>query len=133
MSGRLMLAGVAIATIVAGCALNSELSRDDHGSAQDRRERVVELIRTGQLREHNEYGDVVLPPDFEGASKDGIVTVRDAPFMVFFMTWTGFSPDPYCGYEYAPDEGSVDPDPLASGSGNRLEQIAPGWYWICAS
>jgi len=43
----------------------------------------------------------VLPDDYADLSHMGLIEVRDDPFMVFFTTWTGFSPDPYCGYEYS--------------------------------
>jgi hypothetical protein len=127
------IATALIATGLAGCvpALLAP-SRSDTGAAQDQREEIVEMIRSGQLTERNEFQQLVLPPQFAGASQGGLLEVRDDPFMVFFITWTGFSPDPYCGYEYAPDPGSLDPDPLGSGHGDE-ELIGDSWYWICAS
>ena len=44
----------------------------------------------------------------------------------------GFSPDPYCGYEYASDPDLLEVDPLGSGHG-IAESLDGGWYWICAS
>ena len=117
---------------ISGCALRPIApTRDDHGSAQDQRQRIVEMIQLGQLGEPDEYDEVALPQPLAGASNRGRVLVRNGPFMVFFVTWTGFSPDPYCGYEFAPDPGSVDPDPLGSGQG-QAESIGDSWFWICA-
>ena len=128
-----VIAATLFATGLAGCAPTFlAASRSDTGAAQDQRKRIVELIRSGQLTERDEYHQLVLPSQLAGASKDGLLEVQDDPFMVFFITWTGFSPDPYCGYEYAPDSGSLDPDPLGSGQGHE-EPIGDSWYWICAS
>jgi hypothetical protein len=52
---------------------------------------------------------------------------------VFFLRVTGFSPDPYCGYEYAPVPESIVLDPLGSGEGIAEPLPVAGWYWICAS
>ncbi len=133
MVRKLALSSLVLSFGVAGCALTPEMARDDQGRAQDRREQVVELIRSGQIAERDEYDNVVLPAGLADASIHGKVDVRDEPFMVFFMTWTGFSPDPYCGYEYVADEATVDPDPLGSGSGKELEATGEGWFWLCAS
>jgi hypothetical protein len=54
------------------------------------------------------------------------------PLMVFFLTYTGSSPDPYCGYESAQPGSAPVPDPLGSGAG-RAEDLGNGWYWLCAS
>ncbi len=51
----------------------------------------------------------------------------------FFVRTTGFSPDPYCGYEYAPTLAMLVLDPLGSGQGNAEPLGVDGWYWICAS
>ena len=51
----------------------------------------------------------------------------------FFLRTTGFSPDPYCGYEYAPMPELLVLDPLGSGQGEANALDLDGWYWICAS
>jgi len=99
---------------------------------QEQREQIVEMIRAGQLTEEDEYGQIVLPEDLADASVNGTVQVREDPhFMVFFLTETFFSPDPYCGYEYAPDPADVVEDPLHSGKGSA-EPLGHGWYRVCA-
>jgi hypothetical protein len=52
--------------------------------------------------------------------------------MAFFFTQAFFSPDPYCGYEYAQVPEALVLDPLGSGGGGA-EDLGDGWYWICAS
>jgi len=111
----------------------SSPTRDDEGAAQDRRVQIVEMIRSGQLANRDELDRILLPDDLASASIGGDVTVRNQPFMVFFTTWVTMSPDPYCGYEFAPDTGSLDPDPEGSGQGREQEAIGDSWYWICAS
>ena len=51
----------------------------------------------------------------------------------FFLRTTGFSPDPYCGYEFAPFPNTLVLDPLGSGHGQAEPLGVDGWYWICAS
>jgi hypothetical protein len=51
----------------------------------------------------------------------------------FFLRFVFFSPDPYCGYEFVRPGGEIYDDPLGSGRGSAIEQLAEGWYWICAS
>lgn len=51
----------------------------------------------------------------------------------FFLRWTFFSPDPYCGYEFTRTAGDLDLDPLGSGQGAAEPLGVPGWYWVCAS
>jgi hypothetical protein len=99
----------------------------------DRRVEVVEMVLAGQLTERDESGSVVLPDDDADLSHLGVIEVRDDPFMVFFTTWTGSSPDPYCGYEYSADPTAVEVDPRFSGTGEARPLDAQGWYWICAS
>ncbi len=52
--------------------------------------------------------------------------------MVFFFRAAAFSPDPYCGYEYASYPDLLEVDPLGSGDG-VAEDLGEGWYWVCAS
>ena len=52
--------------------------------------------------------------------------------MAFFFTQAFFSPDPYCGYEYAQIPEALVLDPLGSGAGGA-EDLGDGWYWVCAS
>jgi hypothetical protein len=119
-----------LATVMSGCALRPEWTRSDHGRAQDRRQEVVDLIAAGKITEVGRYPDeLVLPKEYADLATDGIVEVGEGYY--FFMTWTGFSPDPYCGYEYAPDAATVSEDPLGSGGGTA-ESTGNGWYWICA-
>jgi hypothetical protein len=48
------------------------------------------------------------------------------------MTLTGFSPDPYGGFEFVPPGFTPVSDPLGSGQGEAHEMGGP-WYWIEAS
>jgi len=127
-----------ISVAIAGCQTPfSGPIREDGGDAQVRRELIVSMIRTGQLKIEDASGAVTggaltLPPDLASASIDGRIDIREGPLVVFFTTWVGSSPDPYCGYEYAPQPGSVQVDPLGSGTGDPAESIGDGWYWICA-
>lgn len=91
------------------------------------------MVESGELTERDEFGSVVLPDDHADLSHAGLIEVRDDPFMVFFTTWVGLSPDPYCGYEYSADPAAVEADPLASGTGEATALNDDGWYWICAS
>jgi hypothetical protein len=92
---------------------------------------VVRLAATGELETAPWPGEFVLPARARGLSVHGTVdVVYDAcgPIL-FFMTLTGFSPDPYAGFEYVPT--GCDPilDPLGSGHGNATD-LGDGWYWI---
>lgn len=51
----------------------------------------------------------------------------------FFVRTTGFSPDPYCGYEFAPFPDMLVLDPFGSGQGVAEPLGVDGWYWVCAS
>src|SRR5258705_328109 len=113
-----MLRLILVAIAVTGCALPP--TRNDDGPAQEQRQAIIKLIRSGQLGDSDEDNQIPLPQPLAAASRDGRVMVRRDPFMVFFLTWTGSSPDPYCGYEFAPETGSVDPDPLGSGHGEEV-------------
>lgn len=99
---------------------------------QEQREEIVELVRSGQITEEDEFGDLILPEEFADATVHGEVTVYTTPFTVFFLTETFLGPDPYCGYLYT--EGSEPTgDPLHSGSNKELKEIGGGWWWLCAS
>jgi hypothetical protein len=100
-----------------------------HAAPQEQREQIVEMIRAGQLTEKDQYGHLILPDQFAGATVHGEVTVFEDPFTVFFLTETFFGPDPYCGYEYT--EGAPNPDPHHSGRGSA-EPLGGGWYRVCA-
>ena len=96
---------VAVAILTTACYHGP--GRADHGDAQQRREQVVEMARSGSLTQHDENGDLVLPTDLADLTVYGVVTVRGDGSMVFFLTETFFSPDPYCGYEYATGRGRL--------------------------
>ena len=78
--------------------------------------------------------DFVLPDGFTGLSDDRVVWVdRDGcGIEVFFRTITGFSPDPYGGFEFATPGCDPELDPHGSGQG-RARDLGGGWYWIDAS
>jgi hypothetical protein len=110
------------------------LLRDlDFNLNQTRREAVVKAIQDGTLTETDEYGSVLLPAALADLSENGRVDVRrGSGDMVFFTRVVGFSPDPYCGYEYISDPDLLEVDPLGSGHG-IAEALGGDWYWICAS
>lgn len=58
--------------------------------------------------------------------------LRTSSGAYFFLRVTGFSPDPYCGYEYVPSGAAIDVDPRGSGGGIAEPLGIPGWFWICA-
>jgi hypothetical protein len=120
---------VGLVLVVVGCgAPATPNAAADH----ERREAVVDLVASGELAERDEDGRVVLPNKYSDLSQAGVIDVRDDPLMVFFTTWVGFGPDPYCGYEYSPEADAVVVDPRGSGTG-EAEPLGDGWYWICAS
>ena len=134
---RLVLIAIACLAIASCQVPFSGPVRENGGDAQVRRERIVSMLRTGQLKIEDASGAVTggsltLPPDLSSASIDGHIDIREGPLVVFFRTWSGSSPDDYCGYEYAPQPGSVQVDPLGSGTGDPADPIGDGWYWICA-
>lgn len=126
-----LVAGLIVAVAVLAACANQGPTRTDTGPRQEERVQIVELVRDGQLTERDEFDRLILPADLARASIGGRLEVRADPFMVFFTTWTGSSPDPYCGYEYSPTDFGVDPDPLGSGEG-EAESIGDSWFWICA-
>ena len=96
------------------------------------RETIVGMAGRNELAAA-EYGDLRLPWWATGLSVHGTVHVdRGGCGRVFFMTITGFSPDPYGGLEFVPPRCEVDPDPLGSGEGTATE-LGGGWYWIEAT
>jgi hypothetical protein len=98
---------------------------------QEQREQIVELVRSGQITEKDEFGRLILPERFADATVHGEVTVFEDPFTVFFLTETFFGPDPYCGYEYT--EGSEPRvDPHGSGRNTELKPLGGEWWWLCA-
>jgi hypothetical protein len=78
--------------------------------------------------------DFMLPDGFAGLSDTPTVWVQrdDCGTRVFFRTITGFSPDPYGGFEYATPGCIPELDPYGSGRG-RARELGGGWYWINAS
>ena len=108
--------------------------RDDEGPAQERREQIVEMIRSGELTDEDGDGWVVLPAELSEATiaREGVRVYTEPALTVFFLTQVFYSPDPYCGYEYT-DGAEPLGDPLVSGSNKELEPIDDGWYWLCAS
>ena len=73
----------------------------------------------------------VLPAGSQGLSVHGTVEQIDGVCgqRVFFMTVTGFSPDPYGGLEFVEAGCEPEPDPLGSGGGQALD-LGDGWFWI---
>lgn len=122
------IAVIVLATTLTACGAPAA---PNAAGQHERRVEVVQMVEAGELTERDELGRVLLPPDYADLSSIGRVGVRDDPLMVFFTTWTGFSPDPYCGYEYSADASSVVVDPLGSGRA-EVEPLGDGWYWICA-
>jgi hypothetical protein len=124
-----LLKGFASLLFVAGCGAPTQPKAP---GAQARRAEVVSMVRSGELAQRDEFGEVVLPEDLADTSVTDTVTVTDDPFMVFFTTWRGWSPDPHCGYEYGPDPQHVAVDPVFSGTG-QADALGDDWYWVCAS
>jgi len=125
-----MVIGVSLAALAVGggwVALNRIAS-----AAQEQREQIVELIRSGQISGEDEFGRVILPEEFADATVHGEVSVYRDPFTVFFLTQTFFGPDPYCGYEYTEGSEPIG-DPHYSGSNKELKPLGNGWWWLCAS
>lgn len=94
------------------------------------REEVVRMAAAGAL-ERSERGGFVLPPGASGLSVHGTVEriEDDCGVRVFFLTITGFSPDPYAGFEFVPDRCDPELDPLGSGHG-QATPLGDGWFWI---
>lgn len=102
------------------------------------REEVVRRAEDGQLvawtGAYARPEDFVLPDGFAGLTDGGAIWVaRDGcGIKVFFLTITGFSPDPYGGFEYASPGCQPELDPLGSGAGEARD-LGGSWYWIDAS
>lgn len=128
-----VIAGIAVVGMAVALVGGPRLARtvDFVGGLVDRTA-VVESLRAGSL-DHLGLDDHALPAGFEQLSNDGVVhgTVGP-PTMAFFFTQAFFSPDPYCGYEYAQIPDALVLDPLGSGAG-RAEDLGNGWYWVCAA
>lgn len=45
------------------------------------------------------------------------------------MTVTGYSPDPYAGFEFVPPGCEPEPDQLSSRHG-EVRPLGDGWFWI---
>ncbi len=116
--------------VVALLAVALSLPGEYH-SPQEHRQQIVAMIKSHDLVEE-QSGDLAVPAGMGDATFFGApVWVRRKPALtVFFVTQVFFSPDPYCGYEYA--EGIPEVDPLKSGTG-KAEPVGGNWYWICAS
>jgi hypothetical protein len=81
----------------------------------------------------NEIRALRMPAGAWGEHQGAWYTISDGGrLMVFFYRAAGFSPDPYCGYEYASFPDLLEVDPHGSGGG-VAEHLGDGWYWICAS
>lgn len=102
------------------------------------REEVVRRAGAGLLdsskAQYAEPEDYVLPEGFAGLTdRESLWVSRDTcGIKVFFRTITGFSPDPYGGFEYASPGCQPELDPLGSGFGIARD-LGGGWYWIDAS
>jgi hypothetical protein len=95
------------------------------------RQAIVEDLESGLARAPDEMTRRVLASQAESGDADRVQAI-EGRLMVFFTRVTGFSPDPYCGYEYASSPRALDVDPLDSGTG-VAEPLGDDWYWICAS
>jgi hypothetical protein len=129
----LVVAGVALVGMGVAVAGGPRLARNvDFAGGIVGRTEVVASVRAGTL-EHVESDDYALPTGLEDLSEDHVVqAISGPPTMAFFFTQAFFSPDPYCGYEYAQVPEALVLDPLGSGGGGA-EDLGDGWYWICAS
>jgi len=113
-------------------AVPASLGRSTSRRGTAGRSAVLESLRAGTL-EHVEYDDYALPTGLENLSRDRVVqAIAGPPSMAFFFTQAFFSPDPYCGCEYAQVPEALVLDPLGSGAGGA-EDLGDGWYWVCAS
>lgn len=135
---RRIAAAVLAVSVLAMSAIvlapTASLLRDvDFARSVGRRNEVVEMVRQGRLTETIFNGETALPDGYRDLTVWGGISVEgsgtDAP-IVFFMTVTGFSPDPYWGFEYAGDSPPIV-DPNGSGVGTA-EPLGGGWYWIAA-
>ena len=124
----------AMAAIVAVPESRFPLVRLDLAMSRTAREEMVELATAGKLEPGEYRGEYLLPAPAAGLSVHGEVDVIDEPCgkTVFFMTLTGFSPDPYGGFEFVPPGCAPVSDPLGSGQG-EAHPMGGSWYWIEAS
>lgn len=129
----LLVAGVAFAGACVAFVGGPRLARTiDFMAGSADRTTVLDALRAGTLA-HVEYDDYALPAGLDHLSRDGRVqAIAGPPTMAFFFTQAFFSPDPYCGYEYAQIPDVLVLDPHGSGGG-RAEELGDGWYWVCAS
>ena len=114
-------------------AARMALVRADLAISRAARESIVRQVDAGDLAPGEWANEYVLPEGAKGLSVHGTVDVIDSSCgrIVFFMTLTGFSPDPYAGMEYVPPGCSPEVDPLGSGQG-KADDLGDGWYWIQA-
>jgi hypothetical protein len=112
---RLLRAIALAAVLAAAAACSSGPVRHDHGLEQASRARVVQAIANGDTGVDGPVREIL----------------SRKPLVVFFRTWVASAPDPNCGYEYAEDPSSLNPDPYGSGHG-QTHDIGDGWYWLCA-
>ncbi|HEY4228321.1 MAG TPA: hypothetical protein VGM49_08270, partial [Candidatus Limnocylindrales bacterium] len=129
-----------------GWAMAWYLGRDARPALEDldlalsrgQREEIVRRAELGQLAPSTAaYASreaFLLPEGFAGLVDGSEVWVRqdECGIRVFFRTITGFSPDPYGGFEFASPGCQPEVDPLGSGAG-LARDIGGGWYWIDAS
>ena len=124
----------AMAAIIAVPATRFPIVTADLLMSRAAREDIVQLASSGRLQPGEYAGQYRLLGSEAGLSVWGDVEVFEEACgtKVFFMTVTGFSPDPYGGFEYVPDGCIPDADPLGSGAGSAYPLGGP-WYWIEAS
>jgi hypothetical protein len=106
----------------------------DFALSRIQREEVVRLAGAGALEQLEDERDYHLPDGYRGLADREIVEVWECEAggtMVFFRTITGFSPDPYGGFEYVPPGCTVEADPHGSGAG-VAHHLGDSWYWIIA-
>lgn len=129
----LVVAGIAFVGACIAIAGGPRLARTvDFAGGIHGRTAVVEALQAGRLK-RAEYDDYALPAGLENLARDGAIqATAGPPTMAFFLTQAFFSPDPYCGYEYAQVPEALVLDPLGSGGGGA-EDLGDGWYWLCAS
>jgi len=129
----LVVAAIAFAGACIAIAGGPRLARTvDFAGGIHGRTAVVEALHAGSLK-RAENDDYTLPAGLEGLARGGVVqATQGPPTMAFFLTQVFFSPDPYCGYEYAQVPESLVLDPLGSGGG-LAEDLGEDWYWVCAS
>jgi hypothetical protein len=117
-------------------AHHSDLVQLDLALSRSQRSEVARLAAEDGLtpRVDRPKGTYWLPDGYRGLSVGGDVSVWSTACgaSVFFMTVTGFSPDPYAGFEYSPGGCPPEVDPQGSGSGVATD-LGGGWYWIEAS